>query len=99
MTPIRTLLITLLFTAGMLPAYAKHVKGGFIQYTYNGAGASSGSSNYTITVTVFFRCTTVGPCDNVYLGIFSCRRPFTLFLADRPLKKNLRNLKITYNFE
>ncbi len=50
--------------------YAKHVKGGHIEYKYNGAGASAGTSNYTFTVTVFFSCTTSGPKDNVYLGVF-----------------------------
>jgi hypothetical protein len=41
--------------------YAKHVKGGHIEYKYNGAGATAGTSNYTFTVTVFFSCTTTGP--------------------------------------
>lgn len=51
-------------------AYAKHVKGGHIEYKYNGPGAAAGTSNFTFTVTVFFSCTTNGPKDNVYLGIF-----------------------------
>ncbi len=50
--------------------YAKHVKGGHIEYKYNGPAATAGQSNYTFTVTVFFSCTTSGPKDNVYLGIF-----------------------------
>lgn len=50
--------------------YARHVKGGHIEYTYNGAGSSAGTSSYSIEVTVFFSCTTSGPKDNVYLGIF-----------------------------
>lgn len=50
--------------------YAKHVKGGHIEYKYNGPGAAAGTSNYTFTVTVFFSCTTNGPKDNVYLGVF-----------------------------
>jgi len=50
--------------------YAKHVKGGHIEYKYNGPGTVSGTSNYTFTVTVFFSCTTSGPKDNVYLGVF-----------------------------
>ena len=52
-------------------AYAAHVKGGYIQYKYNGVGSSSGTSNYTITVTVFFSCTVAGPRDAVYLGVFN----------------------------
>lgn len=50
--------------------YARHVKGGHIEYTYNGVGSSAGTSSYSIEVTVFFSCTTSGPKDNVYLGIF-----------------------------
>ena len=49
--------------------FAAHVKGGYIQYIYNGAGSTSGTSSYTITVTVFFSCTTAGPRGSVYLGI------------------------------
>lgn len=52
-------------------AQAAHVKGGYIQYKYNGAGSSSNTSNYTITVTVFFSCTVAGPRASVYLGIFN----------------------------
>jgi hypothetical protein len=51
--------------------FANHVKGGFIQYKYNGVGSSAGTSSYTITVTVFFSCTTNGPRDNVYIGVFN----------------------------
>ena len=52
-------------------ASAMHVKGGYIQYKYNGVGSSTGTSNYTITVTVFFSCTAQGPRDAVYLGVFN----------------------------
>jgi len=52
-------------------ADAAHVKGRYIQYKYNGVGASSGTSNYTITVTVFFSCVTQGPRVSLYLGIFN----------------------------
>jgi gliding motility-associated-like protein len=48
-----------------------HVKGGYIQYVYNGVGAGSGTSSYTITATVFFSCTVAGPRDAVYMGIFN----------------------------
>ena len=63
-----TLLLLLLCTQSV---FAKHVKGGFIQYTYNGAGTTSGYSNYTVTITVFFSCTTNGPKESVYLGVFN----------------------------
>lgn len=58
----------LLLTQSMM---AMHVKGGYIEYKYNGAGSSAGSSNYTITVTVFFSCTTNGPKESVYLGVYN----------------------------
>ncbi len=64
------MLMLVLITA-CLGAQARHVKGGFINYVYNGSGSSSGTSNYTITITMFFSCTTQGPRDNVYLGIFN----------------------------
>ncbi|MFT3932124.1 MAG: PKD domain-containing protein [Chitinophagaceae bacterium] len=63
-------LFILLLLLGVQSLYAKHVKGGHIEYKYNGVGATAGTSNYTITVTVFFSCTTNGPKDNVYLGVF-----------------------------
>lgn len=50
--------------------FARHVKGGYIEYRYNGPAAAAGWSTYTFTVTVFFSCTTTGPKDNVYLGVF-----------------------------
>ncbi|HWK07496.1 MAG TPA: PKD domain-containing protein [Puia sp.] len=64
-------LLTLLVVIYSQTAFAKHVKGGYIQYTYNGVGSTSGTSNYTITVTVFFSCTAIGPRTSVYLGIFN----------------------------
>ncbi|MES1221946.1 MAG: hypothetical protein ABUT20_40995, partial [Bacteroidota bacterium] len=51
-------------------SYARHVKGGHIEYKYNGPGSAAYTSNYTFTITVFFSCTTTGPKDNVYLGVF-----------------------------
>src|SRR5579859_2003141 len=65
------LLILLFSFAFSRQAFASHVKGGYIQYKYNGAGSSSGTSNYTITVTVFFSCTVQGPRASVYLGVFN----------------------------
>src|SRR5438876_338820 len=61
-------LILLLHSQAM---FANHVKGGFIQYKYNGVGSTAGTSNYTITVTVFFSCTTQGPRASVYIGVFN----------------------------
>ncbi|GGA94428.1 PKD domain-containing protein [Puia dinghuensis] len=63
--------LILLLTFSPILVFAAHVKGGYIQYKYNGAGSSSGTSNYTITVTVFFSCTVQGPRGSVYLGVFN----------------------------
>ena len=70
MNKICRLFCLLLFLVSAQSGYARHVKGGHIEYTYNGPGAATGWSNYTFTVTVFFSCTTSGPKDNVYLGVF-----------------------------
>ena len=64
-------LLTLTILAYSNEAQAAHVKGGYIQYKYNGVGSSSNTSNYTITVTVFFSCTVAGPRASVYLGVFN----------------------------
>ena len=67
----RKTILTLLVVIYSQVAFAAHVKGGYIQYTYNGVGSTTGTSNYTITVTVFFSCTVQGPRASVYLGIFN----------------------------
>lgn len=51
-------------------SFARHVKGGYIQYKYNSTGAVMSTSSYTITATVFFSCTELGPRASVYFGIF-----------------------------
>ena len=45
------LLILILALTLSNKTFAMHVKGGYIQYIYNGAGSTSGTSSYTITVT------------------------------------------------
>jgi len=70
MKKISFLFVLILLLCGSQTLYAKHVKGGHIEYKYNGVGTTAGTSNYTFTVTVFFSCTTSGPKTNVYLGIF-----------------------------
>ncbi len=68
--PAASLILALMFFCPNR-ASAHHVKGGYIQYKYNGAGSTSGSSNYTVTITVFFSCTAQGPRESVYLGVFN----------------------------
>ena len=70
MKPFTSVIFLLLCLCFCMQASAKHVKGGYIQYTYNGVGSTTGTSNYTITVTVFFSCTVSGPKDQVYLGVY-----------------------------
>ncbi len=50
-------------------AMAKHIKGGYIQYEYQGAGTSANTSVYKITVIVYRSCTENGPMPGS-LGIY-----------------------------
>ncbi len=63
------LCLLLLTLATALPAMAKHIKGGYIRYEYAGA-ASATSSNYKVTVTLFFACGAMGPRQSVDLYIY-----------------------------
>ena len=74
-----------------------HVKGGYIQYTYNGVGSTTGTSNYTITVTVFFSCVTQGPRDNVYLGIFNASTDATVATKQISTTTSSTVTKTTYS--
>ena len=98
-TPKPLLKWLLLLVIFVLPdrAFAMHVKGGFIQYTYNGAGTTSGTSSYTITVTVFYSCTTNGPKDNVYLGIFNASTDATVLTEQINTTTSTTLSKTTYN--
>lgn len=53
--------------------FAAHLKGGWIQYTYLGPGASANTSKYQITVRQYLSCnSTPAQRDaDVYLGIFN----------------------------
>ena len=63
------LLILVLFCFLTPSIYAKHIKGGWIQYEYVGAGTTAGTSIYKITVYVFRSCTDPGPMPSS-LGIY-----------------------------
>ncbi len=63
-------LILLLLLSCYTMSFARHIKGGWIQYEYLGTGAGTGSSVYRITVYLFVSCTTTGPTDEVVLGVF-----------------------------
>ena len=58
--------VALLFSSH---SFAKHVKGGWILYEYQSAGATTNTSIYKITVTVYYSCTQQGP-RNISVGIY-----------------------------
>ena len=43
-----------------IASFAAHLKGGWIQYEYLGAGASANSSSYRVTVKQYLLCTSSG---------------------------------------
>ena len=65
----RAILLCVILLACSTGVFARHIKGGWIQYEYIGAGATSGTSTYKITVYVFKTCTENGPMPTS-LGIY-----------------------------
>jgi gliding motility-associated-like protein len=63
------LLAVLIFS---ISGYANHLKGGWIQYTYKGAGTAANTSRYEITVKQYLDCnsTQAQRDPSVFLGIF-----------------------------
>ena len=49
----KRILLLLLLSFSLLPAFAKHITGGEIIYDYTGPGETPGSKNYTITLILF----------------------------------------------
>src|ERR1700722_13753983 len=91
------LLILILALTLSNKTFAMHVKGGYIQYIYNGAGSTSGTSSYTITVTVFFSCTAQGPRASVYLGIFNASTNALVASQDISTTTSATVTKTTYS--
>jgi gliding motility-associated-like protein len=89
--------LTLLLLLGTSHVLGNHVKGGYIEYTYNGASATSGYSNYTITVTIFFSCTTNGPKESVYLGIFNAATNASVYAKSISYSSAKTVTKTTYS--
>ncbi len=52
-----------------VPAFCRHIKGGWVQYEYMGAGSAANTSTYKITVYVFKTCSENGPMPSS-LGIY-----------------------------
>jgi gliding motility-associated-like protein len=65
-------LLLLLFYCIPYSLFAKHGKGGSITYEYLGAGSSTGTSKYRITVKHYIDCNSSNLIEaNVYVGIFT----------------------------
>ena len=62
-----SLLLFMLMSSG---AFAKHIKGGWIQYVYKGPGSASNTTIYDVTVYLYISCATTGPTGQVILGVF-----------------------------
>ena len=69
----RFLFLIVLFTGYILPSFAAHLKGGWIQYEYLGPGAAPNSSKYRVTVHQYLNCnsTPTQVDQQIYLGIFN----------------------------
>ena len=66
----KSLPLLLLLLAVVNVCFARHLKGGWIQYEYTGVGSVANTSTYKITVYLFVSCTTSGPTQQVILGVF-----------------------------
>ena len=62
-------LLLLLFTQS---SWARHEKGGYINYQYLGPAADTSKSIYKFTITLFFNCTVTGPKD-LTLSIYDAK--------------------------
>jgi gliding motility-associated-like protein len=65
----RIVLLILLCLLGIQWGWARHIKGGWVQYEYVGPGAAANTSTYKITVYVFRDCSQAGPMPSA-LGIY-----------------------------
>ncbi len=68
------LLLSVIFNG----SFARHLKGGWIQYEYTGVGSAANTSTYKITVYLFVSCTTSGPTQQVILGVFDASTSATV---------------------
>jgi gliding motility-associated-like protein len=66
---LKRLLLVVLILISAIAGFAKHIKGGWVQYEYQGAGTTANTSIYKITVYVFRDCTQNGPMPSS-LGIY-----------------------------
>jgi len=66
---LKRLLIVFLVLLTASSVFARHIKGGWVQYEYQGAGSAANTSIYKITVYVFKDCSQNGPMPTS-LGIY-----------------------------
>ena len=78
-------------------ALAHHVKGGYIQYQYEGSGSSSGTSVYKVTVTVFYGCGIAGPRASVTLNTLDAASGSSISSVTIPTTTSETVTKGTYN--
>ena len=65
--PVIRFILCIAFFCNAGSLLANHVKGGYIRYEYLGAGSATGTSQYKVTVTVFYGCGVNGPKASVTL--------------------------------
>ena len=85
----------LLFYCGN--AFAHHVKGGYIRYEYQGAGTSSNTSVYKVTVTVFYGCGIEGPRGSVSLNVINAASGSRVSSVTIPYTTNTSATKGTFS--
>lgn len=86
------IMFLLLFT---LPTFSRHVAGGELYYEYLGAGNTSNTSNYRITLRLFRECSSSGPRlenERVNVGIYQNGSLFTELLL--PIIGPVNTLKL-----
>lgn len=69
----RKVFAILFFLLLLVPAYARHIRGGELSYKYLGSGASPNSSNYLLRLKLYIDCTANDPGQN------ETSEPFTIF--------------------
>ena len=81
------------------PIFANHLKGGWIQYSYVGVGASPNTSKYEITVRQYLDCGSVAAQRdaNVFLGIFDGGTNQLISTISIPLSGTDRPNKIDFS--
>ena len=83
------LLTVLAFTN--TPLFARHLKGGFFTYRYQGPGSAPNTNLYTITLTIYMDCNATGQQIDPSLN-------FTIFSGNNTFIANINNVGQKDNF-